>query len=199
MKTNSTLLRSLLLAAGLFGLGASAYAQTGHDVQRNVNQQERIEQGLKSGQLNTREAAKLEREEAHVDQMQARALKDGHVSAQEQQRIDAAQNQVSHDIYREKHDADVGNPNSASSKRMQADVQRNVNQQKRIEQGVRSGELTNREAGRLERQEGHIAKREANAGADGHVGAHEQGRIQRAENRESRRIHHAKNNDAVRG
>jgi len=37
-------------------------------------------------------------------------------------------------------------PNSASSKRMQADAQRDVNQQERIEQGVRSGELTKKEA-----------------------------------------------------
>lgn len=199
MTTKTTLLTALLLSAGLLGFSAGASAQAGHEVQRNVHQQERIEQGLKSGQLTTREAAQLEREEAHVDQMQSRALKDGHVSAQEQQRIEAAQNRVSQDIYREKHDARVGNPDARSSRRMQADVQRNINQQKRIEQGVRSGQLTNREAGRLERQEGHIAKREAKAGADGHVGAHEQKRIQRAENRESGRIHRAKNNDAVRG
>jgi len=200
MKTkNATLIRSLI-AASLFALGAGAHAQnTAHDVQRDVNQQQRIENGLQSGQLNTREAAKLEHEQVGVDKMEARALKDGHLSASEQQRINAAQNRVSQDIYREKHDANVGNPNSASSKRMQADVQRNINQEKRIEQGVKSGEMTNREVARAERQESRIDRREARAGADGHVGAREQRRIQRAENRESKRIHHAKHNDAVRG
>ncbi len=200
MKTsNATLIRSLI-AASLFAIGAGAHAQnTANDVQRDVNQQQRIENGLKSGQLTTREASKLEHEQAGVDKMEANALKDGHMSAKEQQRINAAQNRVSQDIYREKHDANVGNPNSVSSKRMQADVQRNVNQEKRIEQGVKSGEMTNREVSRAERQEGRIDRREARAGADGHVGAGEQRRIQRAENRESKRIHREKTNNAVRG
>jgi hypothetical protein len=35
-----------------------------------------------------------------------------------------------------------GNPNSASSKRMQADVARNVNQEKRVEAGLASGQFT---------------------------------------------------------
>ena len=200
MKTlNTTLLRSLI-AASLFALGAGANAQnTANDVQRDVNQQQRIENGLQSGQLNTREAAKLEHEQAGVDKMEAKALKDGHLSSREQQRIGAAQNRVSQDIYREKHDANLGNPNSASSQRMQADVQRNVNQEKRIEQGLKSGEMSKREVSRAERQESRIDRREARAGADGRVGAREQRRIQRAENRESGRIRHAKHNDAVRG
>lgn len=197
--TNAPLIRSLI-AASLLAIGAGAHAQnTANDVQRDVHQQQRIEQGLKSGELNTREASKLEREEAGVDKMEARALKDGHMSAQEQARINAAQNHVSQDIYRDKHNATLGNPDSVSSKRMQADVQRNVNQEKRIESGIKSGEMTNREVSRAERQEGKIDRREARAGADGHVGAREQRNIQRAENRESKRIHRAKSNDAVRG
>ena len=59
-------------------LAAPVFAQsTATDVQRDVNQQQRIENGLKSGQLNTREAAKLEHEEAKVDRAEANALKDG--------------------------------------------------------------------------------------------------------------------------
>jgi len=34
---------------------------------------------------------------------------------------------------------------------MQADVQRNINQQSRIEQGIQSGQLTNKETSQLER------------------------------------------------
>ena len=41
--------------------------------------QQRIEQGLKSGALTTREASKLEKEEAKVDRMESRALKNGNV------------------------------------------------------------------------------------------------------------------------
>ena len=58
-------------------------------------------------------------------------MKDGKLSPQEKARLEREQNQVSRDIYHEKHDAQTGNPNSASSQRMQADVQRNVNQQRR--------------------------------------------------------------------
>ena len=75
---------------------------------------------------------------------------------------------------------------------MQADVQRNINQQSRIEQGVNSGSLTNRETARLERGEARIDRAEARAGADNKVGPREQRRIQKAENRESRRIHREK-------
>jgi len=111
---------------GVLSAGSVMAADGAGTVQRDVNQQSRIEQGLKSGELNTREAAKLEKEEAHVDHMQAKDLKDGSLSSAEKAKLNAAQNKVSRDIYREKHDAQVGNPNSASSKRMQADVQRNV-------------------------------------------------------------------------
>jgi len=71
-------------------------------------------------------------------------------------------------------------------------VQRDVNQQQRIEQGVQSGSLTTREAGKLERGEAQVSKREARAGSDGKVGAKEQQRVQQAENRQSKRIHRQK-------
>ncbi len=169
----------------------SAFAQTG-TLQRDVNQQERIEQGLKSGQLTTREAARLEREESKVERDQARALRDGTLSPAEKSRLAREQNKVSRDIYREKHDAQTGDPNSPSSQRMQADVQRDVNQQRRIEQGVASGELTNREAARLERGQARDNAAQARAGADGSVAPNEQRRLQRQENRQSRRIYREK-------
>ena len=190
--------RNTLIAAAVGTLFASmAFAQTATEVQRDINQQNRIEQGLQSGQLNTREAGRLEREEAGVEHMEAHAAKDGSVSAQEAARIKAAQDKVSQDIYREKHDAQTGNPNSASSQRMQADVQRNVNQQNRIEQGVQSGQLTTREAGRLERGQARDNRLQARATRDGHVGAGEQDRIQAAENHQSKRIWRKKHNDRM--
>ena len=182
---------SAVAAALALGFCGAAFAQAG-TVQRDVNQQQRIEQGLQSGQLTTREASRLENEEARVERDQSRAMKDGKLTPQEKARLDREQNQVSRDIYRDKHNAATGNPSSASSQRMQADVQRNINQQKRIEQGVQSGSLTTREAGRLEGGESRISKKEARAGADGKVSAHEQQRIQKAENHESRRIYKEK-------
>ena len=188
----SKLVTALLAIATTSAFAQSNSGAAGEFVERNINQQQRIEQGLKSGELTTREAARLEREESRVERMESKALRDGKVTANEAQRINEAQNRVSNDIYREKHDAQRGDPNSPSSQRMQADVQRNINQQQRIQQGVQSGSLTQREAGRLERGESHINRMEARAGADGHVGRQEQQRIQRAENQQSRRIFNEK-------
>ena len=181
-------MKKLAIAAAIGALfSGAAMAQQG-TVQRDVNQQERIEQGLKSGQLTTGEAAKLEREQSKIQRDQSRAMKDGTLSPAEKARLAREQNRASRDITRQTHDAQTGNPNSASSRRMQADVQRNANQQQRIESGVKSGQLTNRETAHLERGESRVAGREARAGADGRVGAGEQARIQKSENRESRRI-----------
>jgi hypothetical protein len=186
---------TLALCAATF-LGSTAFADTvaEKDQQRNVNQQQRIEQGLQSGQLSTREAGRLEREQQHVDRMQARDMRDGHISAAEQLRLDRAQNAASADIYKQKHDAQTGNPNSASSQRMQADVQRNVNQQQRIQNGMENGSLTNREASRLEAGQARTDRKIANAAADGHVGAVEQGHIRRSENRQSANVYRKKHN-----
>jgi len=188
-------LTAIALGLAACALAAGANAQNAADVvQRDVNQQNRIEQGLKSGQLTTKEAGKLEREESRVDKMEANALKDGKMTAAEKQRIERAENKVSKDIYQEKHDAQTGNPNSASSKRMQADVQRNVNQEQRIENGVKNGSLTKREAAELERGQARVDRKEARAAADAQVGAGEQRNIQAAENRQSKRIHREKHN-----
>lgn len=188
---------SLLVASVL---AAPVFAQnSATDVQRNVNQQTRIEDGLKSGQLSTKEAGKLEREQAAVSREEQRALKDGKLSQREKSRIERMQDKASADIYAEKHDAQMGNPNSVSSKRMQADVQRNVNQQKRIEAGIKSDELTNHEVAKLEKGQARVEHKEANAARNGHVSAAEERNIQHAENKQSRKIHKEKTDMDVRG
>jgi len=174
---------------------ASTYAagpRTDEVVDRDVNQQERIEQGLQTGQLNTREAGQLERQEARIDRTEARDLKDGKLSPQEQARINRMQNRTSANIAAQKHDGQTGTPDSRSSQRMQADVARNVRQEQRIDQGIDNGTLTNREVGSLERGQAHVDRREAAAAIDGHVGPREQAGVQRTENHQSRRIHRRK-------
>ena len=169
----------------------STTAQT-VETQRDVNQQQRIENGLQSGQLTTHEAGRLEREETQVDRMEAHAAADGTVTKAEAAHINSAQNAVSNSINHQKHDAQVGHPNSPSSQRMQQDVQRNVNQEKRINQGVKSGQLTTREAGHLQRGQAHVARAEANAGANGRVSQAETHRVNRVENRQSNHVYNQK-------
>lgn len=186
-----------MVASSVMATAALAQAVPA-DQQRDVNQQQRIEQGLKDGQLSTKEAGQLERGQQHIDHMEARDLKNGSMSAQEQARLKAAQNRQSQAIYSDKHNGVTGNPNSASSQRMQADVQRNLNQQQRIANGIHNGSLTNHEVGSLERGQAHVDRKEANAAANGHVSAGEQRNIQRSENHQSNRIHNKKHNSRVR-
>ncbi len=184
--------RFVPLAAGaalVAAFAVPAFAQDVSATRRNVDQQQRIENGLQSGQLTTREAAGLERGEARINRIEANAGRDGTVSSAEQARIRAAQNRESRAIHDQKHDAQVGNPASASSQRMQADVQRSVNQQARIGQGEQSGQLTTREASRLERGQARTGRAIARAGAAGPVPARE--------DRQSGRIFRKKHNGVV--
>jgi hypothetical protein len=186
-----------LAVSALFALPVLAQ-NTADVIQRDVNQQQRIENGLKSGQLSTKEAARLEKGEANIDKMEQRALSDGKMTKAEKQKIEAAENKESQAIARAKNNAITGDPNSASSQRMQADVQRNVNQETRIEQGVKSGQLTNREGANLEKGQARVDSKEAKAGANGHISADEQRNIQAAENHQSKRIYNKKHNEHVR-
>jgi hypothetical protein len=191
--------RHLFASAVLVFSVAGAFAQTAATtVQRDVNQDKRIEQGLQNGSLTTREAAQLQRDESKVDHLQAKALKDGTLSDAERAKLRAAQNKTSRDINTAEHNGVNGNPLSASSQRMQADVQRNEQQQQRVEQGVKSGSMTNHEVAKVERNESKIDHKEYVAGRDGHVGKHEQKSIQHADNKESRKIHHEKHDGQVR-
>lgn len=66
-------------------------------------------------------------------------------------------------------------------------------QERRIRGGVRSGELTRREAARLQRQQAQLRAREARARrSGGRFTARERARIRRGENRTSRRIYRQK-------
>lgn len=191
--------RNFIIGVALISAAVGVFAQgTASTVQRDVNQQERIEQGLKSGSLSTAEAARLEREQSAISRQQSRALADGKLTPAERARLNASQNKASRDIAAAKHNGVTGNPNSASSQRMQADVQRNINQDKRIEAGVQNGSLTNREVAKLEHGQARVERKEARAGRDGHVGAAEQARIQRAENHQSKRIRHEKHDGQMR-
>jgi hypothetical protein len=71
--------------------------------------------------------------------------------------------------------------------------QRQQNQQARIRQGVRSGELTRREAGRLQAQQARIRVNEAYARrSGGEFTARERARIQGQLNRSSNRVYRQK-------
>ena len=177
---NRTLLLSALVAGIALGTatGASAQSTAAGSVQRDVNQERRIENGLQDGSITTRENALLQRDEARVDRLQSRALRDGSLSPADRARLDAAQDKASRDIHAATHNGVNGNPLSASSQRAQAETQRDLDQQRRIEDGVRDGGLTHREAARLE---------------------HGQARVAAAQDRQSARIHRQRHDAQRRG
>ncbi|MBS1523827.1 MAG: hypothetical protein JST50_22685 [Bacteroidetes bacterium] len=72
-------------------------------------------------------------------------------------------------------------------------------QERRINQGVRSGELTKSEAHHLRARENKIRNDKRMAKADGHVTRGERRHLRKEENRTSRTIYRKKHNDRVRG
>ncbi|HEY2344546.1 MAG TPA: hypothetical protein VGH80_01535 [Xanthomonadaceae bacterium] len=190
--------RIAMYGAIILGLGFALNVQaqtTGTETRRDVHQQERIDAGLKSGQLTTKEAAQLERQESRIDRTEQRDMKNGSLSAAEKAKIQAMQNRSNRAIYTQKHDAQTGNGDSRSSERMQADVSRDVRQERRIHNGIDHGSLTNSEAAGLEGRESHVDRTEAHTGANGNVNWREQRYVQRTENRDGTRIWRKKHNE----
>jgi DNA repair exonuclease SbcCD nuclease subunit len=69
---------------------------------------------------------------------------------------------------------------------------RETRQQRRIEQGAKSGELTKKEVNRLERREAKIKADEINAKADGKVTKAERQKLHKELNRTSKQIYRQK-------
>ena len=103
-----------VLASTLVIAPAAMIAQTtptpgAHDYninQRKVDQQDRIANGVKNGQLTAGQTARLEHQEAGINREERgmRAQDNGHLTRQDRQTIHAQQNQESRRIYRDKHD-----------------------------------------------------------------------------------------------
>ena len=154
-------------------------------VDRDINQQQQIEQGLKSGQLSDAEAARLERGEARIDRQESRALQDGNLSASEAARINAGQNAEERRISALELNGVTGSPSSRSTQRLEADIQRDINQEQRIDNGVDKGRLTAGEVGTLEGGQAGNDALQANAARNGFISTNEQQNIQAAENTQS--------------
>lgn len=75
---------------------------------------------------------------------------------------------------------------------------RQVQQQKRIAEGMRSGELTAKETANLEMREAKIQADKRAAKADGVVTGAERAKLQAEENHVSRKIYQKKHNDRTR-
>jgi uncharacterized membrane protein YebE (DUF533 family) len=98
-----TLSTAAVIAASVGTLPAAAYDQTDA---RQYNQQQRINQGVRSGQITGREYQQLQTEQARIAQLERQAKADGYVSSAERARLSAAQNNASRHIAQESHDGE---------------------------------------------------------------------------------------------
>jgi hypothetical protein len=200
---NRTLIATALLA-GAASLAPAAFAQpttnpapagTQGTLERDIHQQERIQEGLQNGTITTRESAELQRDEARISALQSQSMRNGKLSPSEQAELTRLQDRTSRRIKEATNNGVNGNPMSASSQREQTNVQRNINQQERIQSGVHDGTLTAHEAARMEHGQARSSAHEYAVGRDGQIGAAQQESMKQQDNHMSDRIHSQKRDE----
>jgi hypothetical protein len=202
MKSNNITLVGAVLAAMTLPVvaqsnSASATPSTPVTAQtiqgRKENQQDRIAQGVQSGQLTAGETTNLETKEADINK-EEHAMSNangGTLTTADKEKITRQQNQLSNQIYQDKHNSAVQNTNPTSEVGKRAE-----NQQDRIAQGIKSGQLTAGEAAHLESNETKINNEVRNdrAANGGKLTQQEKKQVNQQQNKESRQIYRAKHN-----
>lgn len=104
---NKSILATIVIAA--FALPGFALAQSTPRIdKRQENQDKRIEQGVKSGELNKKEAARMEKGQERVQKIENKAMADGKMTTKEKVVVERAQDRQSKRVYRQKHDQQQG-------------------------------------------------------------------------------------------
>jgi len=136
MKNMNLLIATLTLSGP--GSGSTGSAPPGTVYQRRENQQDRIANGISNGQLTAGETSNLETQGSQPEQADLRrsGANGGSLTNQEKNQINRRQNNLSNQIYADKHN-NVRPQYGAN----QVDARR-LNQQSRIAQGIRSGQMT---------------------------------------------------------
>jgi hypothetical protein len=202
--------RIVLTAALIAFAGSAAFAQTstststtattspapGTAGDRKTDQQDRIANGVQSGQLTAGETKNLETKETDIshEESNMRSQDDGHLTAADRTKINNQQNHVSNQIYNDKHNANTAHYGNGEV------GQRQRNQQDRIAQGMKSGQLTAGESSRLEKQQQGLNRekagmKEANGGK---LSAGDKTALNHQQNQASKNIYDKKHNSAKR-
>ena len=163
-----------LLASALFaGLGfAPAMAQGTNTPGIDQAQQAisaRIQQGLASGHITPSEAQVLYRRDQEIAAREARFKSNGVATQQERQQLRADLDGLSAEVERMMTNRDVvaGRPGNVGSTPGIDNREFQISQ--RIDEGVRTGHITQREAAKLHQRERRIERHEASFKADGVV------------------------------
>ena len=203
MKTTKLILNSAVLIALVVpaafaqqsGSSSTGSSTTQPTVQhRKKNQQDRIANGIQSGQLTAGETKKLETKEASVNKEEAgmRASNNGKLTSADRTRLQNQENRLSKQIYTDKHNAATQHSGNGLV------GQRKENQQDRIANGVRSGQLTAGETAKLENKQQGVNRtvagmRQANGGK---LTAADKTAVNKQQNKASKQIYAKKHNAA---
>ncbi|PIV75922.1 MAG: hypothetical protein COW56_02375 [Rhodocyclales bacterium CG17_big_fil_post_rev_8_21_14_2_50_68_7] len=186
---NKTILSGL--AASL--LVVSSVALAGVNA-RQHHQQQRIEQGWRSGELTRGEARRLGGEQRMIRREERAYRTDGVLSPRERRDLNRDLNRASRHIYREKHDAQERRPGTGTP----GVDRREANERARIGQGVRSGELTRDETRALAAEQRNIRQEERAYKSDGIVTREERKDLHQDLNAASRHIYEEKHDGETR-
>ena len=158
--------------------------------ERKENQQDRIANGVQSGQLTAGETKNLENKEAGInkEERNMRSQDDGHLTSADRARLNKQQNGMSRQIYQDKHNANTAHYGNNEV------GQRRENQQDRIANGIRNGKLNAGQTARLEKQQQGINRevsgmRQANGGK---LTKADKKAVNQQQNKASRNIYHKK-------
>jgi hypothetical protein len=102
VKTRWTVLAASVALIRFIGL---PIVEAGEIVDREQRQQERIGQGVQSGELTAKETQRLEKEQAKIEADRQKAREDGKLTKKERTKLHQEQDRASRHIYQQKHDA----------------------------------------------------------------------------------------------
>src|ERR1700686_5716297 len=116
---------------------------------RKENQQDRIANGVQDGQLTAGETKNLENKEAGIngEERTMRADDNGKLTTAHRTKLNNQQNKLSNNIYQDKHNAATAHYGN------NVVGQRRENQQDRIANGIRNGQLAPKQTANLENKE----------------------------------------------
>jgi hypothetical protein len=188
-----------LVSIAVLALSTAALAQTAATTTpapqningRKENQQDRVAQGIQSGQLTAGETSKIEKNESSInhEERDMRKLDNGKLTSADRATLQQQQNSVSKQIYTDKH-------NAATQPKANGPIDRKENQQDRIAQGVKSGSLTPSETAKLESKQASINHEEHNmrAADNGHLTGQDKAALNKRQNNQSKAIYKDKHN-----
>lgn len=192
------LLATSFLASSMFvGLGlAPVMAQGTNTPVINRSQQAisaRIQQGMASGDITPSEARELFRRDRDISLRENRFKSDGRATPQERQQLRSDMDRLSAEVERMIANRDVvAQPGNTNTNGID-DRQANISQ--RIEEGVSSGRISQRQARRLQSRERDIARLERRFKRDGVVTPQERSQLRNALTRLSDDVERAMRNE----